>query len=466
MTDLPLSGIRVLDLTQAYAGPTCTRILADLGADVIKVEGLRRIDITRNFTIADNESADDYWNHAGYFLYRNGGKRSLTLDFTDDKAIDLFKKLVPHADIVAESFTPRVMEKFGLGYDSLREIKEDIIMISLSGYGRNGAWRDFTAYGMGLEPASGISSLTGYRGGDPLRTGISFTDPYSGVAGAGATLAALVYRRRTGKGQHIDLSEQEAAIPVTGYALMDQAMNGRGPERIGNRSHWYAPQGCYRCAPSGAESDSGGGDDNWLVITIRNDDEWTAFCKAVGREEWATDERFSSVDARFRNHDELDDLIASWTREQDQMDAMHLLQNAGVVAAAVLNPKQVLLDEHLKARGYFDRVDTEGQGIRPVPKQVGARFSAFELDTAHRAPRLGEHNKEVLQGLIGLGDDELAKLQEDNVIGDTPVSEVPLDLMRMFVQWPTTTFLSMGALAALDSDYKQQLGIDGNGGSS
>lgn len=451
MTSLPLSGVRVLDLTQVYAGPTCTRVLADLGADVIKIEGLRRMDITRNFTMADNDSADDYWNHAGYFLYRNGGKKSLTLDFTDEKAIELFKKLVPHADIVAESFTPRVMDKLGLGYDSLREIKEDIIMVSLSGYGRNGAWRDFTAYGMGLEPASGISSLTGYRGGDPLRTGISFTDPYSGIAGAGATLAALVYRRRTSKGQHVDLSEQEAAIPVTGYALMDQAMNGRGPERIGNRSHWYAPQGCYPCT----------GDDNWLVITIRTDDDWTALCNAVGHDEWATDERFSSVDSRFQHHDELDELIATWTRGQDQMDAMHLLQNAGVVAAAVLNHKQVLMDGHLKARGYFDRVDTEGQGIRPVPKQVGAKFSAFELESGRRAPRLGEHNKEVLRGLIGLGDDELAKLQEDNVIGDAPLSEVPLELMRMVVQWPTTTFLNMGALVALETDYKQQLGIDG-----
>ena len=149
-------------------------------------------------------------------------------------------------------------------------------MISLSGYGQDGPWRDFTAYGMGLEPASGISAITGYRSGDPLRTGISFTDPYSGVVGAGAVLAALHYRRRTGKGQYIDLSEHESAIPVTGYALMEHAMNGRMPERIGNRSDWYAPQGCYRCQ----------GDDNWLVITIRDDAEWEAFCHATGHPEW------------------------------------------------------------------------------------------------------------------------------------------------------------------------------------
>ncbi|MFQ5472946.1 MAG: CoA transferase, partial [Dehalococcoidia bacterium] len=295
------------------------------------------------------------------------------------------------------------------------------------------------------------------RGGDPLRTGISFTDPYSGVAGAGAVLAALVYRRRTGKGQHIDLSEQEAAIPVTGYALMDRAMNGRNPERIGNRSRWFAPQGCYPCK----------GDDNWLVITIRDNDEWAALCNTVGHPDWAGDKRFGTVESRFEHHDEIDEMISSWTRERDQAEAMRLLQNAGVVAAAVLNPKQVLLDEHLKARGFFDSVDTGDHGVRPVPKQIGARFSAFTPDSARRAPKLGEHNKDILQGMLGLSDEDLAKLEEEKVIGHEPVSEVPVALMRMFVQWPTTTYLGMGALAALEADYKQQLGIeDGNGDGS
>ena len=272
---LPLEGIRVLDLTQVYAGPTCTRILSDLGADVIKLEGLKRMDITRNFVMPENTGKDDYWNRSGYFLLRNGGKKSLTLDFGDPEAVELVKRLVPHADIVAESFTPRVMAKFGLDYESLKAAKPEIIMVSLSGYGQTGPWRDFTAYGMGLEPASGISSLTGYRDGPPLRTGISFTDPYSGVVGAGAVLSALHYRRRTGKGQYIDLSEHESAVPVTGFALMDYALNGRMEPRMGNRSHWYAPQGCYRCK----------GEDNWIAITVRDDAEWECLlprCRSSG----------------------------------------------------------------------------------------------------------------------------------------------------------------------------------------
>jgi crotonobetainyl-CoA:carnitine CoA-transferase CaiB-like acyl-CoA transferase len=448
MATRPLSGLRVLDLGQVYAGPTCARILCDLGADVIKIEGLNRIDITRNFAILDNDTQDDYWNRSHYFLFRNAGKKSLTLDFQEPRAIELFKQLVAHADIVVESFTPRVLSQHGLDYEPLREIKPDLIMISLSGYGQNGPWRDYAAYGMGLEPASGISSITGYRGGDPLRTGISFTDPYSGIMGAGAVLAALHYRRRTGKGQHIDLSEQEAAIPVCGYALMDYALNGREPERIGNRSPWFAPQGCYPCR----------GEDNWLVLTIRNDEEWQAFCNAAGHPEWAEDERLADVLGRHRHQDELDELITSWTRDQDHIEATHLLQNASVTAAAVLNPKQVLLDPHLRERGYFDMLQGAGE-VRPVPQQFGARFSAFETGARGGAPNLGEHNRDVLQGLLGLSDDELTALQEAKAIGDTPEFAVPVELMRMAVQTPLTSFLQMGAVAALEPDYKQQLGI-------
>jgi crotonobetainyl-CoA:carnitine CoA-transferase CaiB-like acyl-CoA transferase len=434
--DRPLSGIRVLDLTQVYAGPTCTRILADLGAEVIKVEGLRRMDIVRNFIIGDNQTQDDYWNRAGYFHYRNSGKKSVTLDWADEEAVELLKRLAAQSDVVAESFTPRVLASRGLGYESLKALREDIIMISLSGYGQTGPWRDFTGYGMGLEPASGISSITGYRGGDPLRTGISFTDPYSGIAGAGAVLAALHYRRRTGKGQYIDLSEQESAVPITGWALMDYAMNGRDPERMGNRSRWHAPQGCYPCA----------GDDNWLVVTVRNDAEWAAFCGAAGHPEWAGDPRFADLLARFENHDALDEAISSWTRGQDHIEAMHLLQDAGVIAAAVLNPKQVLRDPHLRERGFFDTLEQPGLGPRPVPRQLGARFSAFGAGPQGPAPRLGEHNREVLQGLLGLTDDEIAALEERQAIGDTPITAVPLDVMRMFVQMPLTTYLGMGAL--------------------
>jgi crotonobetainyl-CoA:carnitine CoA-transferase CaiB-like acyl-CoA transferase len=231
---------------------------------------------------------------------------------------------------------------------------------------------------------------------------------------------------------------------------MEQAMNGRLPERLGDRSYWYAPQGAYQCEK----------DDDWIVITVRNDAEWAAFCEATGHQEWAQDPRFGDVLGRFENHDALDLAITSWTRTQDQTQAMHLLQNAEVITAAVLSPKQVLLDPHLKARGFFDIIEQPDIGKKPIPKQLGAKFSAFSIDCETPAPRLGEHNREVLQGLLGLGDDEIAALEERKVIGDTPILPVPLDVMRMFVQWPLATYQQMGALGGVETDYKEQLGLE------
>jgi crotonobetainyl-CoA:carnitine CoA-transferase CaiB-like acyl-CoA transferase len=453
MTNLPLSGVRVLDLAHVFAGPTCSRVLCDLGAEVIKIEGIYRMDTIRSLFIADNNSDGDFWNRGGYYFTRNAGKRSVTLDFTKEEGVELFKRLVPLADVVVESFSPRVMRNLGLEYPALRQLKPDIIMISLSGYGQSGPWWDYGAYGTGLEAASGVADLTGYRGGPPTRSGISFTDPLTGLLGAGAVLLALRYRQRTGKGQFIDLSEHEAAIPVVGHALMDYLMNKRLQPRIGNRSPVAAPQGCYRCR----------GDDDWLVISAGNDAEWQAFCRAVGHAEWAEDERFADVLSRQRHHDALDALIEGWTREQDHIEAMHVLQRAGVTAAAVLNPKEVLLDAHLRARGAFDLVEVPGAGTegskRPLPRPLGAHFSDFEAGARGPAPRLGEHNQEVLQGLLGLTDEEMERLEEEMVIGTEPVMSMSLDIARQLVRQPVDTFKRMGALQDVEPDYLEKLGL-------
>jgi crotonobetainyl-CoA:carnitine CoA-transferase CaiB-like acyl-CoA transferase len=456
MADLPLSGIRVLDLGQVYAGPTCARILCDLGAEVIRVEGIHRMDTIRNLFIAENDGSDDYWNRGSYYVFRNVGKRSVVLEFTDSRGVDLFRRLVPTFDVVVENFTPRVMKNLGLGYESLRQLRPDIIVISMSGYGQSGAWRDYAAYGTGLEAVSGICSLTGYRDGPPERTGISFTDPVTGLVGAGAVLLALQYRRRTGKGQFIDLSQHEAAIPLIGHALMDFVMNGREPSRMGNRDLVAAPQGCYRCR----------GEDDWLVISVANDDQWRRLAEAVGRPEWVEDERFADVLSRHRNHDEMDTLIEAWTREQDHIEVMHLLQRAGVTAAAVLNGKEVLLDPHLHERGAFDMVDVPGAGKRPVPRVLGARFSRFEARARGPAPKLGEHNREVLQGLLDISDEEMTGLEAEGVVGTEPVLMYPLPIARQMVVQPLFSFKQMGALLDIEPDYKEQLGLEGGGDGS
>jgi crotonobetainyl-CoA:carnitine CoA-transferase CaiB-like acyl-CoA transferase len=446
----PLEGIRVLDLTQVYAGPTCTRILSDLGAEVIRMEAPSRLDVTRNLIHTDNDGQEVPWERALYFTIRNAGKKEIVVDLNQERGRELLRGLIAQADIFAESFTPRVMRAFELDYDHAKQIKPDIVMISLSGYGQDGPYSDWSAYGMGLEPASGVSQLTGYAGGPPMRSGLSFTDPYSGFLGAGAVLAALRYRARTGKGQYIDLSEQEAAVPLAGAALMDFAMNARLPERTGNRSPWAAPQGCYRCK----------GDDAWLVLSIGNDDEWASFCNATGHAEWTDDERFADVLARFRNHDELDRLIEGWTIEQDHYEAFHLLQRAGVKAAPVLDGKELLLDPHFRERGQFDVVDHPHVGKRPVQRHLAAKFSKFEASAAGPAPLLGEHNREVLGGLLGLSDEELASLEEQGVIATAPNLPVPPAIVSAALKLPYDRFLEIGVLQAIEPDYREQLGLE------
>jgi crotonobetainyl-CoA:carnitine CoA-transferase CaiB-like acyl-CoA transferase len=457
MAQLPLDGVRVLDLSQVFAGPTCTRILAELGADVIKVEARQRLDVPRSLIMTDNDAGDEPWNRACYFAVHNAGKRGITLDLTSERGRELLKGLIPHCDILVESYTPRVMKDFGLDYEAVRRLKPDVIMLSMSGYGQTGPCSNWSAYGMGLEPASGISAGTGYRDGPPIRSGISFTDPLTGVLGAGAVLAALHYRQRTGRGQWIDLSQQEGAIALLGPVLMDYQMNGRVAERLGNRSSWAAPQGCYRCR----------GDDDWLVISVENDEEWAAFCRATGHPEWAEDERFADVLARHENHDALDGLIEGWTREQDHYEAFHLLQRASVKAAPVLNGKELLLDPHFRERGHFSVVEHPALGRRPVPRHLVARFDGFDPGVSTAAPVLGQHNREVLQGMLGLSDEELASLEEQEVIGTEPVLPLPpgvtfesiREVVKGLYRLPFETMQEMGAIQAVEPDYRRQLGL-------
>ena len=458
MAGRPLDGVRVLDLSHVFAGPTCTRILAELGADVIKVEARQRLDVSRSLIMTDNDSADQPWNRASYFAVHNAGKRGITLDLTGESGRELLRRLIPHSDVLVESFTPRVMKAFGLDYETVRQLRSDIVMVSMSGYGQSGPQADWSAYGMGLEPASGISAATGYQGGPPIRSGISFTDPLTGVLAAGAVLVALHYRRRTGKGQFIDLSQQEGAIALMGAALMDYQMNGRLAERMGNRSSWAAPQGCYRCR----------GDDDWLVISVENDEEWAAFCRATGHPEWAEDERFADVLARHENHDALDELVTGWTGEQDHYEAFHLLQRAGVKAAPVLSGKELLLDPHFRERGHFDLVEHPVLGRRPVPRHLVARFNGFEAKVDSAAPLLGQHNREVFQGMLGLSDEELASLETEGVIGTDPVLDLPAgitfesvrDIVRELFRLPLEKMQEMGAVQAVEPDHQQRLGLD------
>jgi crotonobetainyl-CoA:carnitine CoA-transferase CaiB-like acyl-CoA transferase len=394
---LPLSGIRVVDLTHDWAGPHATRMLADFGAEVIKVENSRRMDSMRG-AFKENQA----YNHHPRWFEINRNKLSITLDLRNDGDVAVFKKLVKTSDIVVESSRAGVMERFGLGYDILREVRPDIIMVSMSGFGHTGPESSYGGYGGALEPISGIQALTAYEKHEkPVR--IREVDVTNGLMGACAIMTALVDRQRTGQGQFIDLSQVEAAtVGVAGEHLLEYAMNGAQTLPVGNRNSRYAPQGCYQCS----------GHDKWVTLVVRTEREWQRLCEIIGQADLIGDPRFATPHARAQHHDELDSLIAQWTLAQSHVAAMHVLQQAGLCAGAVLTVAELVADPHLRERNYFQCL--EGDSAQRFP---GLPFKLSEVTPkiTKRGPCLGEHNEYVQCELLGLSSADLKPLLDDEI---------------------------------------------------
>src|SRR5437867_4569894 len=299
----PLSGVRVADFTWVWAGPFCTLQLAHLGAEVIRVETATRLCVTRLLPPYPRDMEPGP-NRSGYFNQYNQGKKSITLDLKRPEAVAVAKRLCAASDVVVENFAAGVMERMGLGYDALRALRPDLVMISLSGYGATGPDRDKVSYGPAQVPLSGLSSVTGYRGWLPMHVGISYGDPTGGLHGAVAILAALLHRARTGEGQYIDLSQWESSMTVLPEAIVSWTMNGVAPPRDGNRDPHMAPHGIFRAA----------GDDRWIAIAIEDDAAWARFVRCLGRPELADDARFATLVARKRHEDDLEALVTEWTQ--------------------------------------------------------------------------------------------------------------------------------------------------------
>lgn len=379
-------GVRILDLTSVWAGPLCTRVLADLGAEVIKIESPTRPDGTRG--------------NPGYFSWLNRGKLGVTLDLNFPPARDCFKRLVAHCDVVVENFSPRVMKNFQLDYPTLKEIKPDIIMLSMPAYGSSGPYQNYVAYGPGLEASSGLAALTGYSGGPPMLSGSAYGDPVAGLHGAVAVLAALRCRNRFGIGQWIDLSQREALSQMFGEAFV-AAAKGENPRRLGNRHVSWTPHGCYRCL----------GRDRWIAIAVRSASEWTRLCQVMGKSWMVKDPRFADARSRKEHEDELDREIESWTSHQDCRDAMQALQKARIPAGVVMDASDLANDPHLAERGFFLRgVDAEGAEC-VFPGLPWKTLSTQSLPLGP-APRLGEHNSRVLGGLLGLSAEDIEELEK------------------------------------------------------
>ena len=405
-----LDGLRILDLTQIWAGPYCCRLLGDMGAEVIKVESARRTDNTRTYgQFPRGVPVTHPWNLRALFNTRNRSKLGITLDMTTEQGKALFLKLVKISDVVTENFSARVMKNWGMDYQVLRQHKPDIIMISMPAFGMTGPERDYVGQGSNLTPLSGIVGVTGYRDDVPHNVG-SYTDPVAGLTGAGAVLAALHYRAETGVGQYIDLGQREGVVRLLGDAVMDYTMNGRLWPLMGNRHPAYAPCGCYPCQ---------GDEDMWVTIAVTSDAEWEALCRAADIPEWLEDPRFADAISRYHHQDELDALLSAWTGDRDHREVMELLQAAGVPAGAVLKASEMFDDPQYVARGYFPMVSHPEAGAFPTVG-VYAKLSKTPGYIARGAPLLGEHNEYVFGSLLGLSRRDMEELLEEGVLAADP----------------------------------------------
>ena len=413
----PLKNYRVLDLSRIWAGPYCTKLMADLGAEVIKMESLRVYDSHRGpvspsrgiAAYPDGEPGDEPWNRNGWFNCLHFSKYGITLELTSDEGRRVFERLVSISDVVIENFRQGSLERLGYDYPALRTHRPDLIYVSMPAFGNTGPWKNYLGYGIGQEQLSGMAHLTGYPDDGPMKSGINHGDPITGSHAAGVLLAALRRRRRTGKGMYIDVSQQESAVAFMGGELLAYQMTGREPERIGNRSRWYAPCNTYPCA----------GEDRWITIAATNDAEWQRLVSAMDMQPLADDTRFATAEARIDNQDDLDAIIAGWTSGQDAFALGELLQAAGVPAGPVLRGPDLLQDRHYAERGTFITVDHPQVGPKQYPG-LPWKMSGTPGEVRWPSPTLGQHNRDVFGGLLGLTGREIDALEEGGVIGTKP----------------------------------------------
>jgi crotonobetainyl-CoA:carnitine CoA-transferase CaiB-like acyl-CoA transferase len=410
----PLAGVRVLDFGWMMAGPQATAILAAYGAEVIKVESRARPDHGR--TLFGPIVGEDPYNSSGYFHNFNRNKRSITLNMATERGRDLFVRLLAVSDGVLENFSAGVLARWGFPYERMREIRPDIVYVSMAGFGHSGPYRDYQTYGPAVQAISGLTFQSGFPDREPAGWGYSYMDHTGGYYGAIAMLQALLRRRRTGQGQHVDLAQVETAITLTGPAILDHAVNGRRSTRLGNASGEpaMAPHGIYRSAP---DPDPQVGDDAWVAIAARTDAQWRALCDVIGRPELAADRRMDTVHGRQAHAAEIDAAIEAWTRQRDPWQAMEALQAAGVPAGTVQRSRDLAgRDPQIRHRGMRPAVSHPIVGPDAMVDGNPVQFSRTPAAIRRPGPLLGEANEPVYQELLGLCADEIEELTAEQAL--------------------------------------------------
>lgn len=405
MARMALEDITIADFSWVWAGPQVTKLAAEMGARVIKVESANATSTERSLPPWPPPKHEQGLNTSGFFNMVGRNKLGVTLNLRNPEAIELAKQIIAVSDIMIENFSAGVMERLGLGYDVVKEVKPDIIYISMPPYGFTGPYKNYISYGRPQIYISGLAEITGYPDQPPYFTGMSWADPVAAAHAAFAMLSALHYRDNTGEGQFIELSQWETMMCFIPQMIMDYTLNGRIQTRMGNDDYIMAPHNCYRCQ----------GEMEWVAIAVATDEEWEAFCHALGDPEWCKDERFADGYLRWKNQDELDKLVEGWTAGHTAYEVMHILQEAGVAAAPVLSNKGLAEDPHLNAREWVVEVDHPEIG-RMKYSGLLWKMSKTPGGVYRHAPLFGEHNEYVFGELLGMPKDEITRLIEDKVI--------------------------------------------------
>lgn len=400
---LPLADVKIVDLMWAMAGPAATRLLADYGATVVRIESARAVDAIR--TIGPFHEGEIGPENSGFFQNMNAGKLGFALDLSHEAGRAVFLDLVQWADVVTESFSPKAMRAWGLDYEALRKVKPDIIMLSTCLMGQSGPMAQYAGFGNLAAAISGFYNLTGWPDRPPAGPFMAYTDAVAPRFTAAAILAALEYRHRTGEGQYIDQSQAESSLHFLAPALLDYTVNRRVQSRNGNRDAEMAPQGVYPAA----------GEDQWVAISIATTEQWEIFCDLIQRPDLIEDERFDTRLARLQQQDELDALVSAWTQSRDAMAIETLLQQHGVPACAVLSMYELYDDPQLGHRDHVVELEHPLHGTTAVE---GSRFklSRTPARIQHAAPILGHHNRYVLETILGYSCARIAELEALGVL--------------------------------------------------
>lgn len=404
---LPLVGLRILDLTNWWAGPSATHVLGMLGAEVIHVESIQRPDGMR-FLGGAYSMREQWWEYSQVFLAANANKKGLTLNLSDPAGRAVLKRLIAVSDALVENFSPRVLEQFGFGWERVHTLNPRAIMARMPAFGLSGPWRDHVGFAQTMEQMTGLAWINGHPEQPPL-VQRGPCDPFAGMHAAFALLVAWALREATGEGQHVEVPMVECALNAAAEQVIEFTAYGQLLERSGNRSPGVAPQGLYPCR----------GSEQWLALTIANDAQWQALKGVMGNPSWAEDPAFESLTGRWREHDRIDQELKRWTGHCELADIVDQLTRAGIPAGSVTEPRATSRDPQLAARGYFETCTHPVVGTHPIPS-VPFRLAGVERWIRSPAPTLGEHNRTILREMLGMSDAEIAALEAKEVIGTFP----------------------------------------------